>query len=110
MISRYEQNIALQPKLIREILVAPRPSWLDQLKNRRISFVGVGTNYHAAQIMQCLWRRHVSPDAEAVGSLDFIRLPQPTGSGDAVVVLSHRGASPLTSAVAHHARAHGAAT
>ncbi len=109
MASHFEKNVALQPGLIVDILAAPRPEWMEPLKKcRRIYFVGVGTNYHVAQIARALWRRHVCPEAYAAHSFEFARLPQPVGPKDVVVLLSHRGTKSFTvesAAVAHRAGA-----
>ena len=88
--SKYEKNIALQPELIRRILGAPVPAWMKR-KPKRIFFVGVGTNFHAAQLLRWLWSRRVSADAIAVHSFDFVRSAQPVRPKDVVVLLSHRG-------------------
>ena len=94
--SRYEKNIALQPRLIGEILSCPRPVWMDELKGRRVFFVGVGTSHHLAEIATLLWRRHVSSRASAVHSFEFVKVPQAVETGDVVVVLSHRGTKSYT--------------
>lgn len=110
MPSRYEKNIRLQPRLIRAVLAARRPAWMEALRRRRITFVGIGTNYHAARIAQWLWRKRVSAEAYAVPSFDFVRMPQPVGRGDVVVVLSHRGTKSFTVESAAAARRAGAVT
>jgi glucosamine--fructose-6-phosphate aminotransferase (isomerizing) len=89
--SRYERNVLAQPRLIEDILSAPEPAWMARLRRAPIHFVGVGTSRHAAEIARALWKRLVSPRAEAVHSFDFARLPQAVGRGDVVVLLSHRG-------------------
>src|SRR5579859_3771150 len=93
--SRYEKNIFLQPGLIERILDSSLPAWM-KTKPERIFFVGVGTNFHAAKIAEWLWRRYVSPDAWAVHSFDFVRMPQPVRAGDTVVLFSHRGTKSFT--------------
>src|SRR3989338_977218 len=102
--SRYEKNIRLQPELIRQIMAAPLPSWMEELKKKRFFFVGVGSSFHAAQIASILWRRHVSPQAWAEHSFDFVSLPQPIASGDVAVLLSHRGGRSYTVQAASVAR------
>jgi glucosamine--fructose-6-phosphate aminotransferase (isomerizing) len=89
--SRYELNVYNQPRLIEDILSAPEPAWMARLRRSPIHFVGVGTSRHAAEIARALWKRLVSPRAEALHSFDFARLPQAVGRGDVVVLLSHRG-------------------
>src|SRR5690242_13320371 len=86
--SRYEKNISLQPELIRQIMAAPLPSWMEELKKKRLFFVGVGSSYHVAQISSALWRRHVSPQVAAVHSFEFVNSSQPLAAGDVVVLLS----------------------
>ena len=108
--SRYEKNILLQPSLIADILKAARPSWMDELKNRPVYFVGVGTSFHLAQIAKMLWRRHVSLNAHAVHSFDYSRIPQPPAKGDVVVLFSHRGTKSFTVEAARRAHAAGATT
>jgi fructoselysine-6-P-deglycase FrlB-like protein len=78
---------------------------MGELKGRRMFFVGIGSSFHAAQIARWLWRRHVSPQAFAVHSFDFVRLPEPVGPGDVVVLLSHRGNKSFSveaAGMAHH--------
>lgn len=110
MSSRYEKNLYLQPELIRRVLDAECPTWMDELRGKRLFFVGIGTSFHAAQIACCLWRRHVSAQAQAVHSFDFVRLPQPVASGDVVVLISHRGTKSFTVQAAASARRAGAVT
>jgi fructoselysine-6-P-deglycase FrlB-like protein len=94
--SRYEANVLRQPELIESILSAPEPAWMGALRRSPIHFVGVGTSRHAAEIARVLWKRLVSPRAQAVHSFDFARLPQSVGRGDVVVLLSHRGGESFT--------------
>lgn len=106
--SRYEANVRVQPELIDSILSRKPPAWMNRLKRSPIHFVGVGTSRHAAEIARVLWKRLVSPRAEAVHSFDFARLPQSVGRGDVVVLLSHRGGDSFTvdaSRIAHKAGA-----
>jgi len=110
MPSRYEKNIALQPALMREILARPRTLWMDELRQRRVLFVGIGTSFHAAKIAKWLWRRHVSAEAHAIHSFDFIRIPQPINRDDVVVLLTHSGGKSMTLDAAHMAFKTGAMT
>lgn len=107
---RYERNVSLQPGLIRAIFEAPPPAWMAELRARRMFFIGVGTSHHLAQLSKILWRRLVSPRAEAVHSFDFVRLPQPIGEGDVAVLFSHRGTKSYTVEAARKAGAAGALT
>lgn len=110
MKSRYETNIALQPELIGGILNKSSPSWFKDLRRRRVFFVGIGSSYFAGRIAEWLWRRHVSPEAYAVGSYDFVRMPQPIKRSDAVVLFSHSGAKSYTLEAGQEARKRGALT
>lgn len=108
--SRYEKNIALQPERIATVLNMPAPTWFKDLRRRRVFFVGIGSSYFAARIALWLWRRHVSPEAYAVGSFDFVRMPQPVRRADAVVLFSHSGAKSYTLEAGRAARKKGALT
>lgn len=108
--SRFERNVLAQPELLEAILEGPLPSWMPELRRKRALFVGVGSSYHAAQITKCFWRRAVSPQAEAVHSFDFAKLPQPVGKGDLAVLLSHRASKSYTVDAAKIAREAGAST
>lgn len=109
--SRYERNVLAQPGLIEDILSAPEPAWMRRLRGHPVHFVGVGTSRHAAEIARALWKRLVSPRAEALHSFDFARLPQTVGRGDVVVLLSHRGGeSSFTVEAARKAKEAGAVT
>lgn len=106
--SRYETSFSQQPGLIEAILSAPEPAWMAGLRRPPIHFVGVGTSRHAAEIARVLWKRLVSPRADAVHSFDFCKLPQAVGRGDVVVLLSHRGGDSFTVEAARKAREAGA--
>lgn len=108
--SRYETNVFLQPGLIRDILALPAPAWAESLRGKRLFFVGTGSSYHVAQIAKWLWRGHVSPRAEAVGSFDFVRVSQDVGPGDAVLLFSHSGSKSFTTEAAAAAHRAGATT
>jgi glucosamine--fructose-6-phosphate aminotransferase (isomerizing) len=109
--SRYEANVLAQPALIEAILSGGVPAWMRGLRKRPIHFVGVGTSNHAAEISRALWKRLVSPKAEALHAFDFARLPQSVGRGDVVVLFSHRGGeSSFTVEAARKAKDAGAVT
>jgi fructoselysine-6-P-deglycase FrlB-like protein len=88
--SRFEANVFAQPGLIAEALRAPAPAWLKPPKGRKIFFVGVGTNHHAARIAAWLWSG-AGFDARAVHAYDFVARPYRLSKGDLGVFLSHRG-------------------
>ncbi len=90
--SRFEANVFAQPLLIADALRAPAPDWLKPPKGRKIFFVGVGTNHHAARIAAWLWSG-AGYDARAVHAYDFVSRPYRLSKGDLGVFLSHRGAS-----------------
>lgn len=108
--SRFEVNVFVQPDLIARALKAPAPAWLKPPKNRKIFFVGVGTNHHAASMAAWLWSG-AGYDARAVHAWDFVSRPYRLTKGDLGVFLSHRGGSKSytvkAEAMARHA---GAAT
>ena len=107
--SRYEANVLSQPRLLRELLSAPAPAWMKPPRGRRALLVGVGTNYHAAQLASWLWTR-AGLDAEAVHSFDFVARPWKVGRGDLGVFLSHRGTKSYTVKAESMARRAGAET
>ncbi|MBI4370476.1 MAG: SIS domain-containing protein [Elusimicrobia bacterium] len=108
--SKVQKNIFLQPQLIQEVLSKPCPAWMDELKKRRIYFVGIGTSYYAAQVAAWLWRSCVSAEAHAVHSFDFVRTPQPFRQDDIVVLFSHSGSKSFTLNAAEIAHKVGAVT
>lgn len=108
--SRFETNIALQPRLIREILAVALPSWMPSLRDRPFWFVGVGTSHHAAEIAKYLWRRRVSPKAWSCHSFEFVRQTPALEQGSVVVLLSHRGTKSFTVEAAARAKSLGAVT
>jgi fructoselysine-6-P-deglycase FrlB-like protein len=88
--SRFEAAVFAQPELIAHALRAPAPKWLKPPKGRKIFFVGVGTNHHAARIAAWLWSG-AGFDARAVHAYDFVSRPYRLSKGDLGVFLSHRG-------------------
>lgn len=88
--SRFEAAVFSQPELIAAALRAPAPDWLIPPAGRKIFFVGVGTNHHAARLAAWLWSG-AGLDARAVHSHDFVSRPYRLSPGDLGVFLSHRG-------------------
>ncbi|MDE2143994.1 MAG: SIS domain-containing protein, partial [Elusimicrobia bacterium] len=76
---------------------------------RKIFFVGVGTNHHAARLTAWLWSRE-GFDARAVHSHDFVTRPYRLTKGDLGVFLSHRGSKSYTVQAEAMARRDGAET
>lgn len=88
--SRFEANVFAQPELIAQALRAPAPKWLTPPTGRKVFFVGVGSNHHAARIAAWLWSG-AGFDARAVHAYDFVTRPYRLSKGDLGVFLSHRG-------------------
>lgn len=88
--SRFEANVFAQPELISAALRAPLPAWMKPPKGKKVFFVGVGTNHHAARIAAWLWSG-AGFDARAVHAYDFVSRPYRLSKGDLGVFLSHRG-------------------
>ncbi len=85
--------IHAQPAALRELL-ADRAGTEQIAKKlagaRRILLAGIGTSFHAAVVGEYLLRR-AGADAWAVRSFEFVTYPQALQTGDAVIVISHRG-------------------
>jgi fructoselysine-6-P-deglycase FrlB-like protein len=109
MRSRFESNIYAQPSLVDAVLETAAPSWMKPPKGRKIFFVGVGTNHHAARLAAWLWSRE-GFDARAVHSHDFVARPYRLSRGDVAVFLSHRGGKSYTVTAEAMARRAGAET
>ena len=108
--SRFEANVFAQPGLIADALRAPAPAWLKPPRGRKIFFVGVGSNHHAARIAAWLWSG-AGFDARAVHAYDFVSRPYRLSRGDLGVFLSHRGgAGSYTVKAEARARRSGATT
>jgi len=109
MVSRFEANVYAQPGLVNAALKAPAPSWMKRPGARKVFFVGVGTNHHAARLAAWLWSR-AGLDARAVHSYDFVARPYRLSRGDLAVFLSHRGGKSYTVSAEAMARRAGAET
>ena len=88
--SRFQANVFAQPELIARTLRAPMPAWMKPPKGRKVFFVGVGTNNHAAHLAAWLWSG-AGLDARAVHGYDFVSRPYRLTKGDLGIFLSHRG-------------------
>jgi glucosamine--fructose-6-phosphate aminotransferase (isomerizing) len=77
----------------------------------RIYVVGIGTSWHAALVGEHLLRTiGEREDARAWNSFEFNAYPPPIGSGDVVIVMSHRGTKRYSAQALEAARAAGATT
>ena len=76
-----------------------------------IHVVGIGTSWHAALVGEYLLRfAGGRTNARAWNSFEFCAYPPPLGSGDAVIVLSHRGTKLYSAQALELAQASGALT
>jgi glucosamine--fructose-6-phosphate aminotransferase (isomerizing) len=103
--------IRSQPEALRRIAIDEREPCsraADLLRGaRRVLLVGTGTSLHAAQVGEHLLRASGS-DTYAVSSFDFVLYPRRIGTGDAVIVISHRGAKRYSALAMARAAAAGA--
>ncbi len=107
---RLAQQIASQPTAIRQLLENPQEIPTLDL-SRPIILTGLGTSLHACQIAEAwigqLSRGKVTP---IVISAHDLALSRPIGSGDQVILVSHRGTKTYPNAVLDKAGAAGART
>jgi glutamine---fructose-6-phosphate transaminase (isomerizing) len=81
-------------------------------ENDRITFVGIGTSLHAAQIAE-IWMREVTSGrflARSEQSFELVHHPIAFSSKDAIVVLTHTGTTTWSIQALEMARATGALT
>jgi glucosamine--fructose-6-phosphate aminotransferase (isomerizing) len=100
-----------QPDELRRILAdaAPVEAAAGRIGGRRVYLVGTGTSWHAAN-QGAYFLRLAGTDAVAVSAADCALWgPRPT-SGDALVLLSHRGTKRYTGQVLERAQADGVPT
>jgi glutamine---fructose-6-phosphate transaminase (isomerizing) len=104
--SAMRETMATQPEVLREILDDQRglEAAAQRLAGRRVLVVGTGTSWHAAN-QGAWWLRMAGVDAWAVTGADAAGGQPSPGSGDALVLLSHRGTKLFTSEVLERARA-----
>ncbi|HTX07966.1 MAG TPA: SIS domain-containing protein [Solirubrobacteraceae bacterium] len=109
--SAMRETMATQPEVLREILDDRRglEAAAQRLGGRRVLVVGTGTSWHAAN-QGAWWLRMAGVDAWAVTGADAASSNPAPGSGDALLLLSHRGTKLFTSEVLEHARAAGVPT
>jgi glucosamine 6-phosphate synthetase-like amidotransferase/phosphosugar isomerase protein len=107
--SRFERNIWAQPDLVKDVFSQPIPTWMRTPLHKKITLVGVGTNYHAAQITSWLWNL-AGLTTSAVHSFDFVMGRSPLHRGDWGIFLSHRGSKSYTVQAEKMARKDGART
>jgi glutamine---fructose-6-phosphate transaminase (isomerizing) len=107
--------IVAQPALIEKVLA--NRTEIERVageiaKKDRITFVGIGTSLHAAQIAE-QWMRHFSGGRvqdRFEQSFEFIHNPAALDPGDAVIVITHTGTSSASIESLRRARAAGALT
>src|ERR1700720_1813206 len=107
--------IHAQPALIEKVLArrdAIKRAADAMAEKERITFVGIGTSLHAAQIAE-LWMREFTagriwPHFEQ--SFELVNHPVAFGPRDAVVVITHTGTTTASIAALRAARAAGALT
>ena len=107
--------IHAQPALIEKVLArrdAIERAADAMAEKDRITFVGIGTSLHAAQIAE-LWMREftagrICPHFEQ--SFELVNHPIAFGSRDAVVVITHTGTTTASVAALRAARRAGALT
>ena len=107
--------IHAQPALIEKVLArrdAIERAAEAMAEKERITFVGIGTSLHAAQIAE-LWMREFTagriwPHFEQ--SFELVNQPTAFGPRDAVVVITHTGTTTASVAALRAARAAGALT
>lgn len=109
--SAMRETMATQPEVLRRLLddrdgLEPAA---QRLAGRRVLVVGTGTSWHAAN-QGAWWLRMAGVEAWAVPAADAaVGQPSPA-SGDALLLLSHRGTKLFTSDVLARARADGIPT
>lgn len=105
--------IQAQPALIEKVL-AKRDA-IEKIadavaEKNRITFVGIGTSLHAAQIAES-WMREFTAGRLLVHfeqSMELLHHPIAFGPGDAVIVITHTGSSSASIQALHAAKAAGA--
>ncbi|MGA8145675.1 MAG: SIS domain-containing protein [Candidatus Acidiferrales bacterium] len=107
--------ILAQPALIEKVLArrAALETAADAIAEKdRITFVGIGTSLHAAQIAE-LWMRELTAGrvfAHFEQSFELVNHPVAFGPRDAVIVITHTGTTTASIAALRAARAAGALT
>lgn len=107
--------ILAQPELVEKVFA--QRSAIEQVADavaakERITFVGIGTSLHAAQIAEC-WMREFTAGRLLVHfeqSMELAHHPIAFGPSDAVIVITHTGNSTASAEALQGARAAGALT
>jgi glucosamine--fructose-6-phosphate aminotransferase (isomerizing) len=105
------ETMERQPADLRELLAdqGPIEAVANRVAGRRVLLVGTGTSWHAAN--QGAWLlRAAGQDVLPVQAMDAALYGPLAGSGDAIVLLSHRNTKRFTSEVLQRARADGVPT
>ena len=109
--SEMEKAMARQPAELERLFrdQGPVVKAAERIRGRRTFLVGTGTSWHAAnQGAEML--RLAGMEARAVEAIDAALYGPRPQSGDALILLSHRGTKRYTSDVLNRARADGVAT
>jgi glucosamine--fructose-6-phosphate aminotransferase (isomerizing) len=108
MTSAMRETMWRQPDDLRAILADPAPveRVAGRLAGKRLSLVGTGTSWHAAN-HSAWFLREAGVDARPVQGMDAAVYGTGAGAGDAVVVLSHRNTKRYTTEAGEAARAAG---
>ncbi len=106
--SAMRETMSTQPAALQRVLDDREPvaAAAARLRSRRILLVGTGTSLHAAAQGASLLRL-AGVEAWAVSAADAAVGDPAPGTGDALVLLSHRGTKRYTSQVLQQARAAG---
>lgn len=110
MTSEMERTMLGQPDALRRIRAdaVPIAGCAERIHGRRVWVVGTGTSWHAANV-GAFWLRLARVDATALQAADAALHGPFAGTGDAVVVISHRGTKAYARTVLADARARGIA-
>jgi glucosamine--fructose-6-phosphate aminotransferase (isomerizing) len=107
--------IQAQPMLVEKMLT--RRTSIERVadaiaEQERITFVGIGTSLHAAQIAECWMRQFTAGKflALAEQSFELVHHPIAFNQKDAVVIITHTGTTTLSIEALRAARAAGALT
>jgi glutamine---fructose-6-phosphate transaminase (isomerizing) len=109
MVTQLRAMIETQPAVLRavselDVTVPAKTVW----RGRRVTLVGTGTSFHAAELGAYLFRTG-GVDATAVPSAELARWRPELDSADAVILISHTGSTAYALAVREAARKSGAA-
>jgi glutamine---fructose-6-phosphate transaminase (isomerizing) len=109
------EAIQAQPALVERVLA--RRAAIERAADAaaekdRVTFVGIGTSLHAAQVAEC-WMREATAGrflARSEQPFEMVHHPIAFGAGDAVIVITHTGTTTYSIEALRAARAAGALT